>query len=173
MQVRNLLEDMTAYLSWDPEAIGLYPARDQVTGQLLHLTAQCPIRFTRVLLGGDLDPGGVEFIPSLVDDAEGVRSTREFQRLTAEYPKRSEWPALCTVCLGGGQQAAFASIDADELDMKIIRETGDRFLKQSGVSPVCTRQLQVPVYEQIHVLKVEPGRPPCPGTWMAGPWKII
>lgn len=160
MQVRNLLEDMAAYLPWDPKATGLYPARDQVEEQLLRMTAQRPIRFTRILLGGDLDPGGVEFMPGLIDDAEGVRSTKEFQRLMAEYPKRGEWPALCTVCLGGGQQVAFASIDADELDMKIIREAGDQFLKRSEVTPVYNRQLQVPVYEQIRVLKVEPGRPP-------------
>lgn len=160
MQIQNLLEDITAYLPWDPKSIGLYPARDQVAEQLLRLTAQRPIRFTRVLLGGDLDPGGVEFMPGLIDDADGVRRTQEFQRLVSEYPKRDEWPALCTVYLGAGQQVAFAAIDADELDMKIIREAGERFLKQAGVTPVYAHQLRIPIYEQIRVLKVEPGRPP-------------
>lgn len=160
MQVQNLLEDMTAYLPWDPDANGARSVRDQVWEQLQRAVAQRPIRFTRVLLGGDLDPGGVELMPGLVDDAEGVKCTREFQRLTVEYPKRDQWPALCTVYLGGGRQNACAPIDADGLDMKIIREAEDQFLKQPSIRPVCTSQLQVPVYEQIRVLKVEPGKAP-------------
>ena len=158
--VRELLEDVCAYLPWDVNATNVYPARDDVERALRCAVAQRPIRFTRVLLGGDLDPGGAEFMPGLVDDAEGVQRTQGLQRLMIEYPERNEWPALCTVYLGGGQQMAIGTVDADELDMKIIREVGDQFLKRHNVTPVCTRQLCVPVYEQIRVLKVEPGRLP-------------
>lgn len=160
MLVRNLLEDMTVYPLWNPEVIGIYPARDCVTEQLLRLTAQRPIRFTRVLLGDDLESGGVAFMPGLVDDAKDVRRTKEFQRLTAAYWKREKWPALCTVYQCGGQGAALAPADADEFDMKLIRDAGDHFLKQPGVNPAGSLQLRVPVYEQIRVLKVEPGRAP-------------
>ncbi len=160
MMVRNLLEDMTVYPLWDPEVIGIYSARDCVTEQLLRLTAQRPIRFTRILLGDGLDSGGVAFMPGLVDDAKDVRRTREFQRLTAAYSKREEWPALCTVYQCGGQGTAPAPADADEFDMKLIRDAGDHFLKQPGVNPVGSHQLCVPVYEQIRVLKVEPYRVP-------------
>ena len=158
--VRELLEDVCAYLPWDVNATNVYPARDDVERALQRAVAQRPIRFTRVLLGGDLDPGGVEFMPGLVDDTEGVLHARELQRLMSKYPERNEWPALCTVYLGGGRQMAVGAIDADELDMKIIREAGNQFLKQPGVYPVCTRQMCVPVHEQIRVLKVEPGRLP-------------
>ena len=39
VRVQNLLEDMSAYLQWDPGATGVYPARDQVESQLLRLTS--------------------------------------------------------------------------------------------------------------------------------------
>ena len=159
-RVRDLLQDMAAYLPWDPRAIGIDPARDQVAEQLLRLTAWRPIRFTRVLLGSGLDPDGVEFLPGMVNDAESVRRTQEFQRLTVEYPKQDEWPALCVVCMGGRQQADAGTIDADELDMAVIRQAGDAFMKRPEVRPVWSHQLTVSVYEQIRVLKVEPGRAP-------------
>ena len=160
MRVRDLLEDMAAYLPWDPRTIGIDPARKQVTEQLLRLTAQRPIRFTRVLLGGELDPGGIEFLPGMVNDEESVRRTQEFQRLTVEYPKREEWPALCVVCMGGGRREDAGTIDAEGLDMAVIREAGEAFMKRPEVRPVWSHQLAVPVHEQIRVLKVEPGRAP-------------
>lgn len=160
MQVRDLLEDMTACLSWRPEVVGFYPARDQVTEQLLRMTAQRPICFTHVMLGGDFDVGGVEFLSGSVNTHAKVQLTQVFQQLMAEFPRCNTWPARCTVYRGGGRQPELPSIDADKLDMKIIRATGNQFLKQAGVIPVFTDHLQVPVYENIHVLKVEPGRPP-------------
>lgn len=160
MRVRDLLEDMADYLPWDPRAIGIYPARDQVTEQLLRLTAQRPIRFTRILLGGELDPGGIEFLPGMVNDEGAVRRTQEFQRLIVEYPKREEWPALCVVCMGGGRREDAGTIDADGLDMAVIRQAGETFMKRPEVRPVWSHQLTVPVHEQIRVLKVEPGRAP-------------
>ncbi len=156
---RELLGEVCAYLPWNPDANSARAAYDQVRELLQQAVAQRPIRFTRILLGGDLDPGGAEFMPGLVDDAEGVRCTREFQRLTLEYPKRDEWPALCTVYLGG-PRAALGAIDADEIDMMIIREAGDRFLKRPDVYPVGCKELLVPAQEQIRALKFEPGKAP-------------
>ncbi len=129
-------------------------------GQLQRAVAQRPIRFTRVVLGGDLDPGGIEFLPGMVDDAERVRHTREFERLTVEYQDREEWPALCIVCMGGGRRLAADAIDADGLDMAVIRETGEAFMKRPEVRPVWIHQLTVPVQEQIRVLKFQPGKAP-------------
>ncbi len=156
---RKLLEEVCAYLPWDPDANGARAVRDQVWGQLQRAVAQRPIRFTRVVLGGDLDPGGIEFLPGVVNDVEPVRRTQEFQRLTLEYPKREEWPALCVVCMGGGRLAADA-IDADGLDMAVIREAGEAFMKRPEVRPICTHQLAVPVQEQIRVLRFQPGKAP-------------
>lgn len=158
--VKNLLEDVSACLPWDVGSTGVYPARDEVEQALLRAVAQRPIRFTRVLLGGDLDPGGIEFLPGMVNDVETVRRTREFERLTVEYQDREEWPALCIVCMGGGRRLAADAIDADGLDMAVIRETGEAFMKRPEVRPVWIHQLTVPVQEQIRVLKFQPGKAP-------------
>lgn len=157
---RELLEEVCAYLPWDPDANGARPARDRAWEQLQRAVARRPIRFTRVLLGGELDPGGIEFLPGMVNDAESVRRTQEFQRLAVEYPKREEWPALCVVCMGGGRREDAGTIDAEGLDMAVIREAGEAFMKRPEVRPVWSHQLAVPVHEQIRVLKVEPGKAP-------------
>ena len=158
--VKKLLEDVGAYLPWDVGATGVYPAREETEQTLLRAVAQRPIHFTRVLLGGELDPGGVEYLPGMVNDAEAVRRTREFQRLTLEHPKREEWPALCIVCMGGGRLTVDGTIDADGLDMLVIREYEREFMKRPEVRPVWSHQLTVAVHEQIHVLKFEPGKAP-------------
>lgn len=144
-EVKNLLEDMTVYLGWDVSRTGVYPARDEVAETLLRLTARRPIRFTRVLLGGDFDPGGAELVPGLVWDADGVRNTKMFQYLTKTYPSRKDWPAICRVYLCGGRDIALGIIDADGLDMSVIREAGDRFLKRPGVKTVSARELHITI----------------------------
>ena len=63
--VKKLLEDVGAYLPWDVGATGVYPAREETEQALLRAVAQRPIRFTRILLGGELDPGGVEYLHRL------------------------------------------------------------------------------------------------------------
>ena len=169
MRVRNLLEDMTAYLPWDPRAIGIYPARDQVEEQLLRLTARRPIRFTRVLLGGELDPGGIEFLPGMVNDEESVRRTQEFQRLAVEYPKRDEWPALCIVCMGGGRWEDAGTIDADGLDMAVIRQAGKAFMKRPEVRPVWSHQLTVSVEQTAAAQEIPAQNPDGPAPFQTGP----
>ena len=151
--VARLLDDISACLSWDASRIGVYPARDQAEAQLLRMTVRRPIRFTRVLIGGDFDPGGVEFMPGLVNDAKGVRGAQLFQQVCREYPERKEWPAICTVCLGNGGRLDSGVIDADDLDMAVIREAGDRILKQPWISLVPPRQLRVPVTDRIKAPK--------------------
>ncbi len=145
LEVKKLLEDITAYLGWDVSRTGVYDAREQVESLLLRMTARRPIRFTRVLLGGDFDPGGAEFVPGLVSDAEGVCNTQMFQYLAKTYPCRKDWPAICRVCLCGGRDIALDVIDADELDMSVIREAGDRFLKCPGVKVVSSKELHITV----------------------------
>jgi len=147
MEVKKLLEDFAAYPGWDVSHTGVSPARDEVETRLLRMTARRPIRFTRVVVGGDLEPGGIELMPGLVNDADSVRRAQVFRQTVIEHPERSEWAALCTVYLGGGRRWALDVIDADELDMAVIRETGDQFLKRPGVTPVSSRELRVPVHE--------------------------
>ena len=148
VRVRNLLEDMSAYLPWDPGAIGIYPVRDQVESQLRHLTAMRPICFTRVLLGGERGPCDEDFVSGSVTDADSVRGTELYDRLTLMYPKVEEWPAICTVYYGGGPSVIAAAMPADELDLKIMREEGARFLDRPGICLAGHRELRVPVQEQ-------------------------
>ena len=158
VRVQNLLEDMSAYLPWDAKAIGIYPARDQVKIQLRRLTAQRPICFTRVLLGGEMGPGGEDFVSGSVTDADGVRDTELFRRLTLEYPEVENWPAICTVCHGGGHAFLAAAMPADEQDLKIMREEGTRFLDRPEICLAGYRELHVPVQEQ--VLEMDEGPAP-------------
>ena len=148
VRVRYLLEDMSAYLPWDPNAIGIYPARDQVESRLRRLTAQRPICFTRVLLGGERGPCDEDFVSGSVTDADGVRGTELFRRLTLEYPEVENWPALCTVYHGGGHAVLAAAMPADDLDLKIMREEGVRFLDRPEICLAGHRELRVPVQEQ-------------------------
>ncbi len=157
--VRELLEDMATHLPWDSSANGLDYARDEVDSILLRMTARKPIHFTRILLGGDIGPAGDDFVTGIVTDADGVRGAELFARLSQMHPEVDEWPAIATVWLCGGQTATAATVPADELELKIIREAGTRFLDYPGVRPVWPHELRVPVHEQIRVLKVEPGRP--------------
>lgn len=148
VQMQYLLEDMSAYLPWDPVAIGIYPARDQVQEQILSLTAQRPICFTRVLLGGEMGPCDEDFVSGSVTDADSVRNTDLFERLTLEYPEVEKWPAICAVYHTGGPAALTAAMPADNMDLKLIREDGVRFLDKPGICLAGYRKLCVPVQEQ-------------------------
>ena len=158
--VRELLEDMATHPSWDSSANGLDHARDEVDGILLRMTARKPIHFTRILLGGDVGPADDDFVSGIVTDTDAVRGTKLFARLSQTHPEVDEWPAIATVWLCGGQTVTAATVPADELELKIIREVGTRFLDYPGVRPVWPHELHIPAQEQIRVLKVEPGRPP-------------
>ena len=156
--VKKLLEDMSAYLPWNVRDTGIYPARDEVGQALLRAVARRRIRFTRLLIGGETDPGGIEFLPGVITDADAdeVRRTREFQRVVVEYPEREEWPTMRIVCVGGRQQPTANAIDADDLDMAVIRENGERFMSRSEVCPVWAHELTVPVEEQSQQSEPEP-----------------
>ena len=55
--VRELLEDMSLHPHWwNGKDNGLDLARDEADRALVRMTAQIPIRFTRVILGGDAGP---------------------------------------------------------------------------------------------------------------------
>ncbi|MDE6934900.1 MAG: hypothetical protein K2P26_04755 [Oscillospiraceae bacterium] len=154
LDVLKLLNDISICLSWHLSHTGIFPAREQVAEQLLRMQLRLPHRFTftRVFVGADTGPCGADFLPGQVNDLNSVRNTPIFQKLTSIYPHRREWPAVCTIYLSGGPSSGFGAVDADELDMAVIREAGDRFLKQPGVRPVCSRELRVPVCQRADVV---------------------
>ena len=132
--VRDLLEDMASYLPWAGAGNGLDLARDGAERALRRMTAQMPIRFTRILLGGDAGPHWADgFVSGSVTDGEAVKKTTVYQEAIRKYPEVAEWPALCTVYAGRGLPTALGTVDASDFDLGIINRTGDRFLDERGV----------------------------------------
>ena len=140
--IRDLLDDMSLHLSWDWRRNGVDAAREDAEQSLLRMTARLPIRFTRILLGGERGPGETGIVGGTVIEPEEVRETELFRSLSGQHPEVAVWPAICTTYAGAG---GIGLKDADEYDLGIIREAGDRFLdlpevKWSG----CTRELKIP-----------------------------
>ena len=97
------------------------------------MTAQMPIRFTRVLLGGDRGPCESSFVSGAVKDAELIRATELYGRMSRQHPEVTEWPSICTVYVGRDLPSARGAADASAFDLEIINRAGDRFLAQQGV----------------------------------------
>ena len=136
--VLRLLEDMSSYLPWHPYDISLYPAREQIEAELVHMTAQMPIRFTRIVMGGDAGPHWASgYAPGAVTDAEGLRRTAVYQAAVQDFPGVKSWPAICTVYEGGGGRPGSEVIDATPFDLEIMKRVGDQFVEQRGVRWTC------------------------------------
>ena len=132
--VQELLEDMASHLPWAGKNNRLDLARDEAERSLVRMTAQIPIRFTRVILGGDAGPhwaGG--FVSGSVTDEEAVKKTAVYQEAIRKYPEVAEWPALCTVYAGRGLPTALGTVNASDFDLEIMNRTGDRFLDECGI----------------------------------------
>ena len=102
--LRELFEDMAVQPSWDRFANGVDLAIGEAKSALLRMTERKPICFTRILLGGEIGPGGEAFVSGSVTGMEAVRGTKLFNQLTREHPEVSEWPAICMVYCGGGRR---------------------------------------------------------------------
>ena len=133
--VRELLEDMSLHPHWwNGKDNGLDLARDEADRALVRITAQMPIRFTRIVLGGDAGPhwaGG--FVSGSVTDEKAVKETTVYQEAIRKYPEMAEWPALCTVYAGRGLPTALGTVNASDFDLEIMNRSGDRFLDEPGV----------------------------------------
>ena len=132
--VGHLLEDMGSHRSWWVAENGLTRAWEEAESALVRMTAQMPIRFTRILLGGDAGPHWVSgFVSGCVKDAEAVKQSAVYQDAVRNYPEVTSWPALCTVYVGRGLPSALGTADASSFDLGIMNRTGDRFLKERGI----------------------------------------
>lgn len=135
--VSDLLEDMATHRSWGWTENGLSRAREEAERALVRMTAQMPIRFTRILLGGDAGPHWASgFVSGAVTDAGMVKQTPVYQDAVRNYPEVTSWPALCTVHVGRGLPSALGTADASSFDLDIMNRIGDRFLDQQGVRRV-------------------------------------
>lgn len=113
---RDLLEDMASHLPWAGAHNSLDLARNEADSALRRMTARMPIRFTRILLGGDAGPHWVSgFVSGSVTSAGGVRQTALYQEAVRKYPEVSVWPALCTVYAGGDLQVPYNAVDASAM----------------------------------------------------------
>ncbi len=148
--VGELLEDMAVHLSWNDHGSGLSLARDEADRALVRITAQMPIRFTRILMGGDAGPHwACGFVPGAVKDIEAVKKTGVYAEAVRDYPEIASWPSLCAVYVGRGLDCALGTTDASPFDLEIMNRTGDRFLKEQGVHCVGgPYQLFIPVEMQ-------------------------
>lgn len=132
--VGNLLEDMSTHRSWGLTENGLSRAMEETESALVRMTAQMPIRFTRVLLGGDAGPHWASgFAPGAVTDDVAVRRSQVYQDAVRDHPEVQSWPALCTVYVGRNLPSAHGTVDASDFDLEIMNRTGDRFLNEQGV----------------------------------------
>ena len=133
--VRELVEDMSLHPHWwNGKDNGLDCTRDETDRALVRMTAQMPIRFTRIVLGGDAGPywaGG--FVSGSVTDEDAVKKPTVYQEAIRKYPEVAEWPALCTVYTGRGLHTALGTVDASNFDLEIMNRIGDRFLDERGV----------------------------------------
>jgi hypothetical protein len=130
--VRELLDDIGSHLPWAGSTDIQNKVIDQANRELRRMTAQQPIRFTRLLLGGERGPAGSTFLPGLVTQTDEILATDFFDEMRWRHGDIAKWPAFCTVYSGGGR--GYYLYDADEFDVGIMNEAGDNFLKEPGVS---------------------------------------
>lgn len=128
---RELLTGMGSHLPWAGSADIQCKVLDQANRELRRMTAQQPIRFTRVLLGWEKGPSGSTFLPGMVTQADEILASDFFYEMRWRHGDYERWPALCNV-YSGGDGAPF-NHDADEFDVSIMNEVGDDFLKEPGV----------------------------------------
>lgn len=128
--VKELMEDMVSHLPWDARAIGADAVRDQTERALVRMTAQQPIRFTRILLGGERGPCESAYVSGAVTNEADVMGTDLYEEMAGRYPEVESWPAVCVVYTCGGQRYCR---DASDWDLSLMRMAGDRFLDQPEV----------------------------------------
>lgn len=161
--VRELLEGMSLHPHWwNGKNNGLDLARDEADRALVRMTAQMPIRFTYIALGGDAGPHWASgFVSGCVTDTDAVKQTAVYQDAIRNYPEVTSWPALCTVHVGRGLSSALGTVDASDFDLEIMNRTGDRFLGERGVSWLSgPYQMIISTFENIRALRVRPGKMP-------------
>lgn len=128
--VRELLDDMGSHLPWAGSSDTQSKVIDQANRELRRMTAQQPIRFTRLLLGWEGGPAGSTFLPGLVTQADEILASVFFDEMRWRHGY-DKWPALCVAYTGGGR--GHYLYDADEFDVGVMNEAGDDFLKEPGI----------------------------------------
>lgn len=100
--VRELLDDMGSHLPWAGSSDIQSKVIDQANRELRRMTAQQPIRFTRLFLGWERGPAGSTFLPGLVTQADEILASDFFDEMRWRHGY-DKWPALCVAYTGGGR----------------------------------------------------------------------
>ena len=88
--VQQLLEDMASHLHWACTDNGIDRARDDAERVLRRMTARMPVRFTRVLLGGDAGPYWVSGLFPAASATPKASRPPMFMRKPAASIRRSQ-----------------------------------------------------------------------------------
>ncbi len=132
--VRDLLEDMASHLPWAGTGKNLDNARDEADRTLTRMTAQMPICFTHIVLGGDAGPHWASgFESGCISDPEAVKGTAVYQDAVRAYPDVQNWVTSCITYVGCGLPTALWAVDASAFDLEIMNHAGDSFLKEQGI----------------------------------------
>ena len=169
--VRELLEDMASYLPWASKNNRLDLARDEAERSLVRMTAQMPIRFTHIVLGGDAGPHWASgFVSGCVKDEEAVKQSLVYRGTVRNYPEITNWAALCVAYVGRGLPSAMGTVDASDFDLEIMNRAGGRFLDERGV-----RWLSGP-YQMTIAATLEKAKPeiiPAATGWMSIQYPLL
>ncbi len=169
--VRELLEDMASHLPWASKDNRLDLARDEAERSLVRMTAQMPIRFTHIALGGDAGPHWASgFVSGCVKDEEAVKQSSVYRGAVRDYPEITNWAALCVAYVGRGLPSALGTVDASDFDLEIMNRAGGRFLDERGV-----RWLSGP-YQMTIAATLEKAKPeiiPAATGWMSIQYPLL
>ena len=169
--VRELLEDMASHLPWTGKDNRLDLARNEAERSLVRMTAQMPIRFTHIVLGGDAGPHWASgFVSGCVKDEEAVKQSSVYRGAVRDYPEITNWAALCVAYVGRGLPSALGTVDASDFDLEIMNRAGGRFLDERGV-----RWLSGP-YQMTIAATLEKAKPeiiPAATGWMSIQYPLL
>ena len=97
------------------------------------MTAQMPIRFTHIFMGGDSGPWASGFVSGCVRNPEAVRGTSVYHDAAQAYPDVQSWVTSCVTYVGRGLPSALGAVDASAFDLEIMNRVGDSFLREQGI----------------------------------------
>ena len=137
----------------------------------MRMTAQMPIRFTHIVLGGDAGPHWASgFVSGCVKDEEAVKQSSVYRGAVRDYPEITNWAALCVAYVGRGLPSALGTVDASDFDLEIMNRAGGRFLDERGV-----RWLSGP-YQMTIAATLEKAKPeiiPAATGWMSIQYPLL
>lgn len=141
--IQECLDDIASYLPWDVRTSGLYHARDIVDAICCKCLARQPIKFTRIIMGGDKGPCDSEIIADNIKAPVDLARTALFGAMCAGNPEEANWCAIYTTFAGNYGRGALRIPTPQELSFLNYLDT--KLLSIEGVVPLsCGHQIEIP-----------------------------